>query len=159
MLHQITFLLNLKCNMATITPILKTKNNKRDRSILLRITVNRKSSRVSIGHKISTNDWDDENKKVRKSHPNSVRLNNIIQNYISKIDNIILQTEYAGKRINFEDIKEKIVSVYSGQTFPSPAFLTIPELDNIAPEEDWPRFGQTVLPLPLTDEHTSPSRP
>ena len=108
MLHQITFLLNLKCNMATITPILKTKNNKRDSSILLRITVNRKSSRVSIGHKISTNDWDDENKKVRKSHPNSVRLNNLIQNYISKIDNIILQTEYAGKKINFEDIKEKV---------------------------------------------------
>lgn len=37
----------------------------------------------------------------------------------------------------FADVQSKIVSEYSGNPFPNPAFNTIPELDNIAPEEDW----------------------
>lgn len=38
---------------------------------------------------------------------------------------------------SYDDIKSQLVSEFSGKAFPSPAFLTIPELDNIAPEEDW----------------------
>ncbi|MEZ5427817.1 MAG: hypothetical protein R2747_16225 [Pyrinomonadaceae bacterium] len=38
---------------------------------------------------------------------------------------------------SFSDVKAQIVSEFSGRSFPSPALLTIPELDNIAPEEDW----------------------
>ncbi len=38
---------------------------------------------------------------------------------------------------SFNDVKEKLVSENSGKPFPNPAFNTIPELDNIAPEEDW----------------------
>ena len=37
----------------------------------------------------------------------------------------------------FKDVKEKLVSEFDGKPFPSPAFLTIPEYDNIAPQEDW----------------------
>jgi hypothetical protein len=35
------------------------------------------------------------------------------------------------------DLRKQIVSEFSGRAFPSPEFLTIPEYDNIAPEEDW----------------------
>lgn len=35
------------------------------------------------------------------------------------------------------DLKKQLVSEYSGNEFPSPEFLTIPELDNVTPEEDW----------------------
>lgn len=38
---------------------------------------------------------------------------------------------------SYKDIEKQIVSEYSGKDLPSPAKLTIPELDNIAPEEDW----------------------
>ena len=38
---------------------------------------------------------------------------------------------------SFKDVKEQLVSEFDGKPFPSPAFLTIPEYDNIAPEEDW----------------------
>ncbi|MCO6512451.1 MAG: hypothetical protein J5I65_16840 [Aridibacter famidurans] len=38
---------------------------------------------------------------------------------------------------SYEEIKKNLVSEFSGSEFPSPAFLTIPELDNVAPEEDW----------------------
>lgn len=36
-----------------------------------------------------------------------------------------------------KDLKERIVSEFGGGAFPAPAFLTIPEYDNITPEEDW----------------------
>lgn len=38
---------------------------------------------------------------------------------------------------DFKSLKSQIVSEFSGKPFPLPAFLTIPEYDNIAPEEDW----------------------
>ena len=37
----------------------------------------------------------------------------------------------------FKDIKSQIVSEFGGKTFPSMETLTIPEYDNITPEEDW----------------------
>jgi hypothetical protein len=38
---------------------------------------------------------------------------------------------------SMKDLKAKIVDEYSGGPFPSPELLTIPEYDNITPEEDW----------------------
>ncbi|NNE65250.1 MAG: hypothetical protein HKN33_01685 [Pyrinomonadaceae bacterium] len=39
--------------------------------------------------------------------------------------------------ISYKDIAAQLKSENDGKEFPDPAFLTIPELDNIAPEEDW----------------------
>jgi hypothetical protein len=38
---------------------------------------------------------------------------------------------------SFKDIKSQIVNEFSGKGFPSMETLTIPEYDNITPEEDW----------------------
>ncbi|MEO6590172.1 MAG: hypothetical protein ABIP06_12810, partial [Pyrinomonadaceae bacterium] len=38
---------------------------------------------------------------------------------------------------SFNDVKKALVSEFDGKPFPSSAYLTIPEYDNIAPEEDW----------------------
>jgi hypothetical protein len=46
---------------------------------------------------------------------------------------------------SFSDVKQRLISEFSGQPFPSPAFLTIPELDNVAPEEDWTAGLPVVL--------------
>ena len=48
-----------------------------------------------------------------------------------------LEIRQANPNGTFKDVKSQLVSEFSGKPFPSPAFLTIPELDNIAPEEDW----------------------
>jgi len=37
----------------------------------------------------------------------------------------------------YNDVKAQLVSEFSGNAFPASAYLTIPEYDNIAPEEDW----------------------
>jgi len=46
---------------------------------------------------------------------------------------------------SYKDLKSQIVSEFSGKSFPLTAFLTIPEYDNIAPEEDWTSGLPVVL--------------
>lgn len=95
--------------MASISVLIRTSKKKNGLvPITIRITSNRRKSYLSIGHRINPKFWDDENKKVKKSHPNSVRLNNIIQNYVSKIDNLIIQKEAEGLKVDFNEIKEKV---------------------------------------------------
>lgn len=38
---------------------------------------------------------------------------------------------------SYIDVEKQLVSEFSGAALPETAFLTIPEYDNIAPEEDW----------------------
>ncbi len=38
---------------------------------------------------------------------------------------------------DYKNVESQIVSEFSGSPFPSTASLTIPEYDNIVPEEDW----------------------
>jgi hypothetical protein len=38
---------------------------------------------------------------------------------------------------SLKDVKKQLVSEFSGMQFPSTEFLTIPEYDNVTPEEDW----------------------
>lgn len=38
---------------------------------------------------------------------------------------------------SYNDLKAQLVSEFSGSAFPETAFLTIPEYDNVVPEEDW----------------------
>ena len=36
-----------------------------------------------------------------------------------------------------DSVKSQLLSEFSGRSFPETAFLTIPEYDNVVPEEDW----------------------
>jgi len=38
---------------------------------------------------------------------------------------------------SYKDVAKQLVSEFGGNPFPATAFLTIPEYDNITPEEDW----------------------
>ncbi len=59
------------------------------------------------------------------------------QSTVSDIFRRALEIRTANPNGSFSDVEEKLVSEYSGQSFPNPAFMTIPELDMIAPQEDW----------------------
>lgn len=56
-----------------------------------------------------------------------------------------LEIREASPEDSYEDIKSQIVRDCKGKSFPSPSFLTIPELDRIAPEEDWTAGLAVVL--------------
>ena len=64
---------------------------------------------------------------------------------VSDIFRRALEIRQANPNGTMNDVKAQIVSEFGGKPFPSPAFLTIPELDNIAPEEDWTAGLPVVL--------------
>ena len=47
--------------------------------------------------------------------------------------------------ISYNEIKSRLVSEFNGKSFPSPSKLTIPEYDNVTPEEDWTAGLPVVL--------------
>ena len=56
-----------------------------------------------------------------------------------------LEMRKANPDASYKDVKSQIVSEFSGKAFPSTAQLTIPEYDNITPEEDWTAGLPVVL--------------
>lgn len=52
---------------------------------------------------------------------------------------------------SYKSIAEQLTGEFSGKSFPSPAKLTIPEMDAFAPEEDW----TAGLPIILRGIQTS----
>jgi len=64
---------------------------------------------------------------------------------VSDIFRRALEMRRANPNASIIDLKLQIVSEFGGRPFPQPAFLTIPEYDNIAPEEDWTAGLPVVL--------------
>src|SRR6476619_5208456 len=56
-----------------------------------------------------------------------------------------LEMRQANPNASFKDVQSQIVSEFGGGPFPSTALLTIPEYDNITPEEDWTAGLPVVL--------------
>jgi hypothetical protein len=56
-----------------------------------------------------------------------------------------LEIRKASPNGSYKDVKSQLVSEFSGNPFPPTYNLTIPELDNIAPEEDWTAGLSVVL--------------
>ena len=56
-----------------------------------------------------------------------------------------MEIRQANPNGSFDDVKKQLISQYSGKAFPETAYLTIPEYDNIVPEEDWTAGLPVVL--------------
>src|SRR5438445_5957234 len=64
---------------------------------------------------------------------------------VSDIFRRALEMRKANPAASYKDVSKQIVSEFGGKSFPETAFLTIPEYDNIAPEEDWTAGLPVVL--------------
>jgi hypothetical protein len=64
---------------------------------------------------------------------------------VSDIFRRALEMRRANPNGDLKDLKSQIAREFSGSAFPTPALLTIPEYDNIAPEEDWTAGLPVVL--------------
>jgi len=67
------------------------------------------------------------------------------QTTVSDIFRRALEIRAANPNADIKSVKSQIISEFSGKPFPLPAFLTIPEYDNIVPEEDWTAGLPVVL--------------
>lgn len=56
---------------------------------------------------------------------------------VSDIFRRALEMRTANPNGSYADLEKQLINDFSGKPIPDSAFLTIPEYDNIAPEEDW----------------------
>ena len=64
---------------------------------------------------------------------------------VSDIFRRALDIRIADPNGSYTDLKKHLMSEFSGKSIPETAFLTIPEYNNIAPEEDWTAGLPVVL--------------
>ena len=95
--------------MSSTKIILRKKKNKDGTfPLAIRIIKNRKSSFIHIGHSIKASEWDAKNMKIKKSHPNSARLNNLISKKIADASNTLIEMETQDKDTSSQVIRRQI---------------------------------------------------
>lgn len=103
--------------MATVTAVLRSKKRKDGTyPLALRITKDRKSSFIHLGYNLEQKDWDKDKCLVRKTYPNSVRLNNLIRARIAEASGVAMDVEALDKSKSADTIKRK-VKPKAGHTF------------------------------------------
>ena len=97
--------------MASITTVLRLdKLNASGKAPLhFRVIKNRKVTNISLSISIEPKFWDDKNKRVKKSYPNSKRLNNTINRKYLEVEEQLLKLDT--KDASF-DVKMKWLHVY-----------------------------------------------
>jgi len=83
-----------------------------EHSLLLRITVNRKHSRLGLMYSVNPNHFNPNGKigkNIRSSHPDHAKINNYIFNKILKAKDIVTNLEDENKLITAQIIKEKML--------------------------------------------------
>ena len=76
--------------------------------LALRITKDRKSSFTHLGYSLHENEWDDKGQKVKKSHPNSTRLNNLILKKKAELSDKLIDLQAQQKDISVSAIRNQI---------------------------------------------------
>ncbi|MET2983690.1 site-specific integrase [Aureibaculum conchae] len=110
---------------------LRRKPNKQGKyPLAIRITKNRKSNYMYLGHYISLKYWDEKNKIVRKSHPNSIRLNNLLLSKLVEINKSLLQLQTESNDISASQIKKKLTFSKKNSSFFGVAEDYLNELEN-----------------------------
>ena len=95
--------------MSTITAVLRKKTNKQGLyPICVRIIKNRKPTFIYTKQYIELKDWDEKNRRVKKSHPNSTRLNNLISKKKSEANQIVLDDETENSNLSTQQIHTKV---------------------------------------------------
>ena len=97
--------------MSSIKIILKLNkiNSIGEAPLYIRIIKDRKAKFISLGIKILPKDWNEKQFKVRKSHPNSQRMNNFIAHKIAEAEGVALEMETNSKYVSPKSIKQNIM--------------------------------------------------
>ena len=95
--------------------------------LAIRITKDRKSSYIYLEYSVNEKDWDNINQRVRKSHPNSVRLNNFLATKVAEATNTSLEIETEKKEVSSRAVRQKI-KPQGGLTFFGQAEIFIKNL-------------------------------
>ena len=98
--------------------------------LAIRITKNRRSTYHYVGHYIDLKDWDEKNLRVRKSHTNANRLNNLISTKLLEANKTLIDLQSDKKDFSANQIKEALYSESKSNTFYEVARDFLSELES-----------------------------
>lgn len=84
----------------------KKKNSDGTYPLALRVTVDRKTTYIYLGHSIKETDWDAVNQKVKKSYPNAVRLNHLILQKKTEISDSLITAQGQTKTVTLSAVRK-----------------------------------------------------
>lgn len=85
--------------------------------LAIRITKDRKTSFIHTGHSIHEKDWDAATQTVKRSHPNSVRLNNYLLTKKAEVTNQSLELETTQADVSAKAVRKKVKPYANGTVF------------------------------------------
>lgn len=123
--------------MASIKVLLWKKKNKEGKyPLAIRIIKDRKPIYIYVGHYIAEDHWDEANQRVKKSHPNSTRLNNLIAQKLAEVNDKLIELETAKNDTTAQVIKETITAKNNSSFFAQAEIY----LDNIKTSGRYNRY-------------------
>ena len=126
--------------MASIKIILWKHDKKKNDTfpLAIRLTQNRKTRYIFTGKYIFEKDWDTSTSKVKKSHPNSTRLNNFLLTKLKEANKILLDLETEDKSISSKELKKEITNPLSSKSFNELSRIYLKELKD---NKKYTRYG------------------
>ncbi|MEO1022790.1 MAG: site-specific integrase [Bacteroidota bacterium] len=96
--------------MASLKILLRTNKQRKDGQspLALRITHNRKSRFIFLGQYLDEKHWDSVRQRVKKSHPNSARLNNLILKKLAEANDTALEMASSQEAVTVKHIKNRV---------------------------------------------------
>lgn len=102
----------------SIKIVLRKKQKSNDTyPLAIRITKDRKTSFIHTGQYIHEKDWDAANERVKKSHGNYVRLNNLLLAKKVEANNTSLEMEANQPDVSAKSVRKKIKPSANGSVF------------------------------------------
>lgn len=76
--------------------------------LAIRITIDRKTTFFHLGYNLKEADWDATSQKVRKSHPNSVRLNNLILQKKAEASDSLISLQGNKEKVTLGSVRKEV---------------------------------------------------
>lgn len=104
--------------MASVTVLLKKEkaNKAGEAPLYLRLIKDRKTQYISLGQRVRPADWNEDLRRVKKSHPNSTRVNHLIAQKVAEAEALSLDLEMQSEFVAPKRLK-KALTGQSSESF------------------------------------------
>ena len=86
--------------------------------LAIRITKNRKSSYIYLDYAVKPEQWDKDAQRIKRNHPNHVRLNNFLLKKLSEANDKALEIESQKEHVSSKAVRQKIKPTQGCTFFP-----------------------------------------
>jgi integrase len=98
--------------------VLRKKANKEGEfPLAIRITKNRRSNYHYVGHYINEKFWDNKNGRIKKTHPNALKLNTLLLSELSLANQTLIDLQSQKKDLSANQIKKEIYASNADSNF------------------------------------------